>query len=110
MNNVQLVQVSTGVFALRGDLNMYSVPDIERTFAAHLFASDGEIIIDLEEVSRSDSAGLALLVEWWKLAQRRNISLRFKHLPEQLQDIARISDLLSILPFDRDKSATPPLQ
>jgi phospholipid transport system transporter-binding protein len=110
MNHVQLVRVSPGVFALHGDLNFYSVPGIEGVFENLLSADEAEITIDLGEVSRSDSAGLALLVEWWKRAQRRGISLHFSHLPDQLLEIARISNLLSILPFDRDKSATPPLQ
>ena len=110
MNNVELEQVSPGVFALRGDLNMYSVPALEGAFENLLTDGDSDITIDLGAVSRSDSAGLALLVEWWKKAQARGITLHFSQLPDQLLEIARISDLLPILPFDGDKSAAPPLQ
>lgn len=110
MSKIRLQPVSPGVFVLHGDLNMYSVPDLEGAFENLLSDDVRDLTLDLGAVSRSDSAGLALLVEWWKQARQRGIALRFSRLPDQLREIARISDLLPILPLDGDKSAAPPLQ
>ncbi|HID48237.1 MAG TPA: anti-sigma factor antagonist [Chromatiales bacterium] len=109
-SQVRLQPVSSGVFALHGDLNMYSVPDLEGALERLLSDDASDLTLDLGAVSRSDSAGLAMLVEWWRQARQRGIDLRFSRLPEQLREIARISDLLPILPLDGDKSAAPPLQ
>lgn len=49
------------------------------------------VTIDLSKVNSSDSAGLALLVEWIKLSKRDFIQLKFNHIPRQLLTLARLS-------------------
>lgn len=110
MSTVRLEQITPGIFRLNGELNMYSVPRLEAEFEKQLSTGAETITLDLGAVTRSDSAGLALLVEWWRQAQARTINLQFIHIPAQLREIARVSDLLPILPFDRDKSDAPTLQ
>jgi phospholipid transport system transporter-binding protein len=44
-------------------------------------------------VSRADSAGLALLVEWQRLARRAGRELRFTDIPEQVQSLIHVSGL-----------------
>jgi phospholipid transport system transporter-binding protein len=50
-----------------------------------------EVVIDLANVSNSDSAGLALLIEWLKIAKTGQAQLRFKNVPLQLLTLARLS-------------------
>jgi phospholipid transport system transporter-binding protein len=50
-----------------------------------------EVVIDLAEVSNSDSAGLALLIEWLKIAKTGHAQLRFKNVPIQLLTLAKLS-------------------
>ncbi len=100
MNSPQIEKLDDTTFRLNGELNMYSVPQMLNAISAPLSTGPGELCIDLGGVSRSDSAGLALLVEWMRQAKERQVKLRFRNLPLQLREIARISDLLSLLPLD----------
>jgi phospholipid transport system transporter-binding protein len=67
--------------------------------SAQVFESSGELQFDLSQVTQSDSAGLALLIEWYRLAQSHQRPLRFRSVPPQLQALAKISDLDTLLPF-----------
>jgi phospholipid transport system transporter-binding protein len=53
--------------------------------------------IDLAGISDTDSAGLAVLVEWLAVAADGGGSLAFESVPAQLRAIARISDLEGLL-------------
>lgn len=65
-----------------------------------VFAQAGETIeVELGDVVRVDSAGLALLIEWMRRAHAEGKTIRFFSLPEQMQAIAAASDLDSILPI-----------
>ena len=57
------------------------------------------LTFDLAGVQRVDSAGLALLLEWLREAQRRNKEIRFQNIPQQLAAIAKVSGLNDILPL-----------
>ncbi len=65
--------------------------------ANDLSAVMAAIEIDLKGVTRADSAGLALLVEWLRAAERAGKSISFVNVPVQLSSIARISGLDEIL-------------
>jgi phospholipid transport system transporter-binding protein len=54
-------------------------------------------VIDLSGVSDSDSAGLALLIEWLSIAKAGNRSLRYENIPAQLHQLARLSDVDDLL-------------
>jgi phospholipid transport system transporter-binding protein len=60
----------------------------------------GEVCIDLSGITRADSAGLALLIDWLRIARREKVTLRFEKLPEQLTQIAEVCDLHSVLPIE----------
>ncbi|HEB55148.1 MAG TPA: STAS domain-containing protein [Gammaproteobacteria bacterium] len=83
---------------ISGDLNRETVPDLMLQLQAKLQQHPGEkICINLEGVSRSDSAGLALLVECRRLMRLQQGSLCFEALPEQMQHMAEISGLMDFL-------------
>jgi len=50
-------------------------------------------VIDLGGVTASDSAGLALLIEWLSVAKAAQRSLRYDKVPLQLQQLARLSEV-----------------
>jgi phospholipid transport system transporter-binding protein len=54
-------------------------------------------VIDLAGVTASDSAGLALLVEWLSVAKSAGRTLRFENIPSQLQQLARLSEVEELL-------------
>jgi phospholipid transport system transporter-binding protein len=59
--------------------------------------ADHAAVIDLAGVKASDSAGLALLIEWLSVAKGSNRSLRFENIPSQLQQLARLSEVEELL-------------
>lgn len=65
--------------------------------AEALFAETTNLDVDLEEVTHTDSAGLALLVEWLREAKGKQAKVRFHNLPPQMVAIAQISNLEHIL-------------
>ena len=54
-------------------------------------------VIDLSTVSESDSSGLALLIEFLSVAKEARHSLHYENIPEQLQELARLSDVEALL-------------
>ncbi|MCW8932356.1 MAG: STAS domain-containing protein, partial [Gammaproteobacteria bacterium] len=68
--------------------------------------SDGvdTLDIDLAQLERSDSSGLALLVEWYREAEQEDKTISFFNLPAQMYEIARISGLNEILPISSIES------
>jgi phospholipid transport system transporter-binding protein len=53
--------------------------------------------VDCSGITASDSAGLAVMLDWLAVAKRDGRSLRFVNLPEGLLAIARISDVEALL-------------
>jgi phospholipid transport system transporter-binding protein len=58
---------------------------------------DRAAVIDLAGVTASDSAGLALLIEWLSVAKSAGRTLRFENIPSQLQQLARLSEVEELL-------------
>ena len=54
-------------------------------------------VIDLAGVTASDSAGLALLIEWMSVAKSANRALRYENMPCQVQQLARLSEVEELL-------------
>ena len=91
-----------GHYALEGELNNQTVPEISQQLMKLISSVSGKnITLDLALVSRSDSAGVALLVEVMQLTKSANLTLLFTNLPQQMQDIAGLSGLMDILPISK---------
>ncbi len=97
MSGPELIDCGEGRFQLRGELNMQTVPGLYRD-SVGLLTAGSPVRVDLSEVHHTDSAGLALLIEWMREAGRRQVDIAFEHLPDQLLRIARASGLADILP------------
>lgn len=95
----RLEQQGDGRYVLHGELSMQTVPVVLRGSRELINAMRGEVTIDLSRVARADSAGLALLIEWLRNTRNNGVKLNFEQLPEQLIQIAKISELYRILPI-----------
>lgn len=80
-----------------GELDFDSVADLWEKANA-LFAAESITRIDLSGVQHSNSAGVALLVEWLRQAQSRQSELVFSNMPAQMRAIVRVVDLETVLP------------
>lgn len=97
---VKVNKQEQGRYTIEGELNMQSVPAVSKQLVELISQlSNNDLILDLSSVSRSDSAGVALLVEAMQLAKMADLKLSFSNLPPQMKDIAGVSGLLDILPI-----------
>lgn len=102
MVTAKIEQSGDGRITVSGELGFPTVTEL-RNVSSHLFVdSCGDLEIDLSAVTRSDSAGLALLLEWMRMAMAQKRELRFHNLPEQMLAIARASELQAVLPLVND--------
>lgn len=98
----KIITNENGSYAIEGELNNQTVPNVSQQLVNLISSVEGKnITMDLALVSRSDSAGVALLVETMQLAKSANLTLLFSNLPQQMQDIAGLSGLLDILPISK---------
>jgi len=99
-STAQLEKISPGHYILKGQLSFKSVPGLWSENRAVLFDDDTVVVkVDLSQIERSDSSGVALLVEWYREAEVQKKKITFFNLPSQMYDIARISGLHDILPL-----------
>jgi len=87
-----------GRYLLCGELSFATVPDLLREGDA-VFNGQGGVTLDLDQVSRADSAGLALLVEWVRRARARSVPLTICNMTPQLQAMAKVAGLDRVLPL-----------
>lgn len=92
----RLVTAEGGRVEIAGDLTFDTVATL-RERGVEVLKVDGDVTLDLNAVTRADSAGLALMVEWLKQAKRRDASLHVVNMPDQMLAIARMSKLDEIL-------------
>ncbi len=85
-----------GHWLLEGELDFTTVPSVLRHAGADMRGLAG-IRVDLKGVTRADSAGLALLVEWLRESERAGTPISFINIPVQLLSIARVCGLEKIL-------------
>jgi phospholipid transport system transporter-binding protein len=76
-----------------GPLTFDTVPRVLSDSAAWFVPGRADVAVDLKGVGRSDSAALALLVEWLRLAKAAGRDLRLTNVPPQLRSIIRVNSL-----------------
>lgn len=96
----QLEKIASGHYILKGQLSFSSVPGLWDRNKVSLFTDETDTLdIDLSQLERSDSSGLALLVEWYREAEQGGKNITFFNLPAQMYEMACISGLNEILPL-----------
>lgn len=91
---------SNNVLSVQGDLDVYSVAEAIEQGAQLLKSNDSFEIIDLQQVGKMDSAGLAFIIELLKASQYQKKSLRFKNIPNRMRAVAKVYGLSKIIPAD----------
>jgi phospholipid transport system transporter-binding protein len=96
--SLRLGAAADGRLALEGPLT-FATARAGRELGERALANgrDGALEIDCAGITASDSAGLAVLLDWLRSAKRAGRSLRYSHLPEGLRALARISEVEELL-------------
>lgn len=90
------MHVNEGVLELNGEVNFDNVVDILKE-SLDVFPSLPTITIDLKNLTKSDSSGLALLVAWMRRARAEKKNIKFLNMHSFMQDLARVSGLNKLL-------------
>ena len=98
MTAVQLKASDSGTVSIVGTLSFDNVTSLLDE-SMSMFDGKSVLKFDLQAVDKSDSAGLALLIEWMSLATKKGQSVSFVNLPKQMLDIASVSGLNEVLPL-----------
>ena len=96
MSSARLEALGAGRFRVGGVLNATTVVDLLKQ-SRERFRGVTRIELDLGAVSESDSAGLALLLEWLRLARHANQQIQYANMPAQISALARISEVDDLL-------------
>ena len=88
----QLEDLGEGRFAVHGVLGFETVSGVFEA-GKELFGDHSIIEVDFSDVERSDSAALALLIEWVNWAKYYVREISYKNLPKQVSAIAEISEV-----------------
>ncbi len=60
---------------------------------------------DFSGVTEADSAGIAILFSWMRMAKAKGIDLRFSNIPIELQSLAAVYDVNDLLTTVQDSEA-----
>jgi phospholipid transport system transporter-binding protein len=91
-----LASLGQGRWTLSGDLLFENSAQLLDDGDA-AFGADARAEIDLSQIGRVDSAGLALLVEWSVAARSSGRSVVFRNVPSVVGALAGISDVAGFL-------------
>lgn len=95
-NRFELRDLGDGRFALDGEMSFDTAERILRVSEAP-FEQYTRIEVDFAGVTKSDSAGLALLLEWITWANHTVREIRFTSLPERIVAIAKTTEVDHLL-------------
>lgn len=91
------VEVRDGVIHVSGALTLTTARAALDATAGAFNGASGALTFDLAGVKESDSAALAVLLEWMRRAAAQRLGLVYRNVPERLGQLARISDLETVL-------------
>lgn len=95
----------TRSYGVSGAMTFDSVSELWRE-SEEMFSGETVVQVDLRDVTHTDSAGLALLVEWLREARRRGGRVEFLNLPTQMLALADAANLQSVLARERGSATT----
>jgi phospholipid transport system transporter-binding protein len=89
---------SPGRVTVTGELTFASARDARQLGLLVLESSRADrLVIDCAGVTRADSAGLAVLLDWLAWGRRKSRPVSLENLPPSLVAIARISEVDGLL-------------
>ena len=96
MSDFTLDDRGDGRFALSGEMTFDTAEKILKE-SEDPFEEHSQLEIDLSGVTDSDSAGLALLLEWVTWANHTVREIRFTGMPERILAIAKTTEVDKLL-------------
>lgn len=89
----ELIRVDDHRAELSGELLFDTVVPLMKEGRYMMAASKGQWCVDMARVSRVSSVGVALLLDWIRLASESDVEFKIEAMPSHLEPIISISDL-----------------
>ena len=86
-----------GRYSVAGEMTVASVTRLRSRGLMAFAGGRGPVSLDFGQVTRADSGGLALLVDWLAWAQAAGRAMSFTSLPASILGLARLSDVEDLL-------------
>jgi phospholipid transport system transporter-binding protein len=96
VSRARIESLGAGRFRVSGVLNASTAREVLEQSEAR-FEQFKDLDVDLGGVGESDSAGLALLIEWLRLARQGQKAIKFANVPAQIEALARISEVEDLI-------------
>jgi phospholipid transport system transporter-binding protein len=97
-SKVAISESQPGRIVVTGELTFASARDARQLGLMVLESTKpGRIVVDCSGVTRADSAGLAVLLDWLAWGRRKSRAVVLESLPQSLIAIARISEVDELL-------------
>jgi phospholipid transport system transporter-binding protein len=97
-SRVSISEPTSGRVVVTGELTFGTAREARQIGVLVLESSRAErIVVECSAVTRADSAGLAVLLDWLAWGRRRSRPLSLQNLPASLIAIARISEVDGLL-------------
>ncbi|MDH5544080.1 MAG: STAS domain-containing protein [Gammaproteobacteria bacterium] len=92
MSSVRLDTLAMGHYRVIGDLT-FETANQAYSLARQIFQDNTDVLIDVGEVKRIDSAGIACLLEWIREGRMHESEVLFENIQQQLTMLIRVSGL-----------------
>jgi phospholipid transport system transporter-binding protein len=99
--NIANIVLNHGTLFIKGELTRHSIISININDYGSWFGH-GAVRVDLSQVSKADTAGLAWLFYLVEQAEKHTCELSFSHLPLKLTKLITLSGVDGLLPLTCD--------
>lgn len=97
-DGIEFESLGNGRFLISGALDL-ATAGTALDESERLFEPFQELDLDFAHIEKTDSAGLAVLIEWISRARHEGKEIYFRNVPRQARLLAEISEVESLLPI-----------
>lgn len=91
-------------FRPEGRVTLETLMDLRTRGEAAIAEAGESVVFDLSGIDNGNSAGVALLIAWFREAERLEKRIEFRGVPKDLRDIIGLSGLTDVLPIAEGRS------
>lgn len=96
--SIDLNRDDAEAWTVDGELTFATVPEVQDNSLEHFSAPPGTL--DMAGVTRIDSAGIALVIEWARRAKLARKSMRLVNVPAGMTALSKTTGLTHLLNID----------
>jgi anti-sigma B factor antagonist len=95
----------TSTFYLKGEVDVFTAPNLKEKLLTKLQNENTEVIIDLSDVHYMDSTGLGVLIGGLKAAKKSNSHIKLRNATPRLERLFTITGLVEVMEITQGEGA-----